>query len=155
MIVEPGHENSITYALSKDSDQPAYQSSLIRVFISALKMFGPQLSIESTEKTLIRLCANVNCRNCCCPAHTLGTFYARKMKFGMLLTQARKLVVAIWAKSKGWGHLCSLDTCLFSLFFFSGIRTMICSYYCYDVIRGIVFNCTFCLKLSCYLFSYK
>ena len=69
-------------------------------------------------------------------AHNFDTFYATKLKFGMLFTQPKTLEfmvnlppglasgrgqgqnggeakeTAVWAKAVGRGRLCTLDTCL-------------------------------------------
>ena len=64
-------------------------------------------------------------------AHNFGTFYATKLKFGMVFTQTKTLDFmvelplgeargqngvgakeAILAKAVVWGHQCTLDTCL-------------------------------------------
>ena len=57
-IHEPPHDKTIKMAIapSEDTNQPAHPPSLIRVFAVHLKKtLGPQLPIERTTKTLIRV----------------------------------------------------------------------------------------------------
>ena len=56
-LYEPPHDktNKMIFAPSKDADQPGHPLSLIRVCCLHEETLGPQLPIEHTVKTLIRL----------------------------------------------------------------------------------------------------
>ena len=56
-IIEPPYDknNKMTFAPSKDSDQPGHPPNLISLRCPPEETLGPQLSIKRTAKTLIRL----------------------------------------------------------------------------------------------------
>ena len=65
----------------------------------------------------------------------MSTFYARKLKFGMLLTQALtfssvlRLPLVTWVGLRGeQGYDCTLDTCLFNMSSFYIIYILLFGY---------------------------
>ena len=86
-------------------------------------------------------------------AHNFDTFYATK-KFGMIFTQTKTLdfivelplgrargqnqngggakETTIWAKAIGWGHLCTLDTCLVVFVFFCCFFFFLFLFFCFS-----------------------